>query len=498
MLNLSLSQLRARRQMPARKTLKHFGRRMIGASAAAGVFLVGSQIAMAQDPDPVAELTRGLNSAWVLMCAFLVFFMQAGFALVEAGLTRAKNASNIMMKNLMDFVMGSIAYWAVGYGLMFGTMTNGFVGTDGFVLGVGGGDVAGLPQLAFWLFQLVFAGTAATIVSGAMAERTKFSAYLIYSVIISLLIYPILGHWIWGTGWLWTLGNTTGLVPEGGFRDFAGSTVVHSVGGWASLMGALALGPRIGRFNKDGSPNAIPGHSVTLFGLGVFILWLGWFGFNPGSQLAITGGNADVVALVAANTNIAAAAGSAAAVFYGYLTSKKANVGAAFNGVLAGLVAITASCAYVTPVDSLIIGAVGGVLVMVAGTWLEKLKIDDPVGAIPVHLVCGVWGTLAVGVFASQNGVTGLLAGGGVGQLVLQFIGVIACGAWVTVTTGVLFFAIKKTIGLRVSAEEEIQGLDAMEHGSIAYPQDVDFTPGAPSPASSIYRSGTSPATTGK
>jgi Amt family ammonium transporter len=235
-----------------------------------------------------------------------------------------------------------------------------------------------------------------------------------------------------------------------------------------------------------------------LFGLGVFILWLGWFGFNPGSQLAITGGNADVVGLVAANTNIAAAAGSAAAVIFSYITAKKANVGAAFNGVLAGLVAITAACAYVTPIDAVIIGAIGGVLVMVFGSVLERLKIDDPVGAVPVHLVCGVWGTLAVGLFASQNGVTGLFAGAGLGQFILQIIGVIACGAWVAATTGILFFLLKKTVGLRVSAEEEIQGLDAMEHGAIAYPQDVDFTPGAPSPASSIYRPGANPAATGK
>ncbi|MFC1465750.1 MAG: ammonium transporter [Candidatus Brachytrichaceae bacterium NZ_4S206] len=471
---------------------------MIGPSAAALTFLVGSRFVFAQEADPTAEVLRGVDTMWVLVAAFLVFFMQAGFALVEAGLTRAKNASNIMMKNVMDFVMGSLGYWAIGYGLMFGAVSSGLFGTSNFFLGATGDDIGNVPMLAFWLFQLVFAGTAATIVSGAMAERTKFSGYLIYSIVISALIYPIFGHWVWGTGWLWTLGDSTGLVPGGGFRDFAGSTVVHSVGGWAALMGTLALGPRLGRFNRDGSPNAIPGHSVTLFGLGVFILWLGWFGFNPGSQLAIAGGNADAVALVAANTNLAAAAGAAAAVLYGFFTSKKANVGGAFNGVLGGLVAITAPCAFVTPLDSVIIGAVGGVLVMVFGKVLEALKIDDPVGAIPVHLVSGAWGTLAVGLFASLNGVTGLFHGGGLGQLIIQLIGVIACGVWTAATTGLLFFAIKKTIGLRVSAEEEIQGLDAMEHGTIAYPQDVDFTPGAPSPAASIYRPGASPVTTGK
>jgi Amt family ammonium transporter len=482
---------------PTRNRLKRVGARMVGSTTALGIFLVGSQLVMAQEADPVAELVRGVNTTWVLLCAFLVFFMQAGFALVEAGLTRAKNATNIMMKNLMDFVMGSIAYWVIGFGLMYGTMTNGFIGLDSFMISVGGPDVVGIPQMAFWIFQLVFAGTAATIVSGAMAERTKFSAYLIYSVVISAFIYPIVGHWVWGTGWLWTLGSTTGLVPEGGFRDFAGSTVVHSVGGWAALMGTLVLGPRIGRFNRDGSPNAIPGHSVTFFALGVFILWLGWFGFNPGSQLAITGGNADVVALVAVNTNIAAAAGAAAAVIFTYIRTKKANVGAALNGVLAGLVAVTAPCAYITPIDAIIIGAVGGVIALVLGEVLEKMKIDDPVGAVPVHLMCGVWGTLAVGLFASQNGVTGLTAGGGLGQFLIQLIGVLAVGGWTAVTTGVLFVALKKTVGLRVSAEEEIQGLDSMEHGAIAYPMDVDFTPGAPSPAASIYRT-SGPTATGK
>jgi len=482
---------------PTARRIKYFGLRLIGPAAAALTFLVGSRFALAQEADPAADAVRGLDTAWVLVAAFLVFFMQAGFALLEAGLTRAKNASNIMMKNVMDFVVGSLGYWAIGYGLMFGNVTNGFFGTSNFFLGVTSDSVGNVPLLAFWLFQLVFAGTAATIVSGAMAERTKFIGYLIYSIVISAFIYPIFGHWVWGTGWLWTLGDTTGLVPEGGFRDFAGSTVVHSVGGWAALMGTLALGPRIGRFNSDGTPNAIPGHSVTLFGLGVFILWLGWFGFNPGSQLAIVGSNADAVALVAANTNLAAAAGAAAAVIYGYITGKKANVGAAFNGVLGGLVAITAPCAFVTPLDSVIIGAVGGVLVMVFGKVLEALKIDDPVGAIPVHLVAGAWGTLAVGIFSSLNGVTGLLHGNP-GQLIIQLIGVVACGIWTAATAGLLFFILKKTIGLRVSPEEEIQGLDAMEHGMIAYPQDVDFTPGAPSPASSIYRPGVAPAAGGR
>ena len=471
-------------------TLRRVGLRFVGPAAALGINLIVVSVVRAQEVDPVAELTRSLNSTWVLLCAFLVFFMQAGFALVEAGLTRAKNATNIMMKNLMDFVLGTIAYWAIGYALMYGTVTNGFFGGVGFFVGATGDDVAGLPRLAFWLFQLVFAGTTVTIVSGAMAERTKFISYILYSIIISAVIYPLVGHWIWGGGWLWTIGESTGLLAGGGFRDFAGSTVVHSVGGWAALMGALALGPRLGRFNADGSPNAIPGHSVTLFGLGVFILWLGWFGFNPGSQLAIVGANADAVALVAVNTTIAAAAGSVTALLYSWSKTKKPNVGAAFNGVLGGLVGITAGCAYVTPLDSLIIGAVAGPLVMLAGQALDKLKIDDPVGAVPVHLVCGVWGTLAVGLFGSLNGVTGVFAGGGFSQLIIQVIGVAAVGIWTVITVGILFFVIKKTVGLRVSAEEEIEGLDAMEHGTIAYPQDVNFAPGAPSPRITPVRAG--------
>ncbi|HCB01841.1 MAG TPA: ammonium transporter, partial [Anaerolineae bacterium] len=260
--------------------------------------------AYAQDTGPIDELTRGLNTFWMLLTAFLVFWMQAGFALVEAGLTRAKNTTNILFKNLIDFVFATLAFWAFGYAFMYGSSAGGWIGTSGYFVDASLDDVVGVPVLAFWFFQLVFAGTAATIVSGAMAERTKFSAYLIYSFFITAIIYPIAGHWVWGGGWLWTL-------PFGdGFRDFAGSTVVHSVGGWLALIGAIVLGPRLGRFTKDGKAVAIPGHSITLVTLGVFILWLGWFGFNPGSQLAIHGGNADAVALVAVNTALAAAAGA--------------------------------------------------------------------------------------------------------------------------------------------------------------------------------------------
>jgi Amt family ammonium transporter len=409
--------------------------------------------------------------------------MQAGFALVEAGYTRTKNTVNIMMKNLMDFVIATFAYWAIGYGLMFGTVGNGFFGTDNFFVSIGGADVVGLPHLAFWLFQLVFAGTASTIVSGAMAERTKFSAYLIYSLVISLLIYPIAGHWTWGSGWLWTLGDSSGLLAGGGFRDFAGSSVVHSVGGWAALIGAWLVGPRTGRFTADGKPVAMPGHSVALAFLGTLILWFGWFGFNGGSQLAIAGANADAVGLVVTNTTIGAAAGALAALLTEWGRTGKTNIGAALNGALAGLVAITAGCAYVTPGSAFIIGAVAGPLVIYGAILLEKLKIDDPVGAVPVHLVNGVWGTLAVGLFASQNGLTGLFAGGGAAQLILQLIGIAAYAIWTAGLAFVMFFAIKKINGLRVRKEEEALGLDVHEHGSEAYPLDPDGISATVSPS---------------
>jgi Amt family ammonium transporter len=421
--------------------------------------------AFAQDPDPIAELTRGLNTLWILITAFLVFWMQAGFALVEAGLTRAKNTTNILFKNLIDFVFATGAFWAFGYAFMYGSTAAGWIGTSGFFIS-GGEDVVGVPVLAFWFFQLVFAGTAATIVSGSMAERTKFSAYLIYSFFITAIIYPIAGHWVWGAGWLWTL-------PFGaGFRDFAGSTVVHSVGGWLALVGAIVLGPRIGRFTAAGKAVAIPGHSITLATLGVFILWLGWFGFNPGSQLAIQGGNADAVALVAANTNIAAAAGALAAMIISWLfVTKKPDLGTTLNGVLGGLVAITAPCAYVTPLNSIFIGAIGGAIVVYGALLLEKLKIDDPVSAVPVHLFNGIWGTLAIGIFGTEG--IGSLITGDTGQIIAQLIGVLAYGVWCVATGLILFYAIKAINGLRVSAEEEISGLDILEHGTEAYPGDA-------------------------
>jgi len=445
----------------------------------------GSAFAQTEGPD-VAELKVAMDTMWLLVAAFLVFFMQAGFALVEAGFTRSKNTVNILMKNLMDFAIASMVFWAVGWGLAYGTSAGGFMGTDQFFLG----DVreaGSIPPMASWLFQVVFAGTAATIVSGAMAERTKFNAYLVYSFFISLVIYPIVVHWVWsGSGWLNTYsGNTT---DSWGFTDFAGSTVVHSVGGWAALIGAIILGPRIGKFGPDGKARTIPGHNMTFGALGVFILWLGWFGFNPGSQLAIGSQNdADAVALVAVTTNLAAAAGALGAMFTTWLRKGKPDLGMTLNGVLAGLVAITAGCAYVGPGAAIIIGLVSGPLCVLAVDWLDALKIDDPVGAVPVHLVNGVWGTLAVGLFATipgNTGTVGLFAGGGPALLIAQLVGVLAVGFWTVITCGVMFLAIKATVGLRVSVQEEQEGLDIGEHGATAYPDllPAPETPVAPAP----------------
>lgn len=431
---------------------------ILGGAGALALTIGGT--AFAQEAEPtVAELARGIDTVWVLVAAFLVFFMQAGFALLEAGFTRSKNAINIMMKNVIDFIIGTIGFWAIGYGLMFGEGTP-FFGLNSFFVNGSEGDVGTIPVMAFWMFQLVFAATAATIVSGAMAERTKFSSYLAYSVILTTLIYPIFGHWVWGGGWL----------SELGFTDFAGSTVVHSVGGWAALIGAWMLGPRIGRYGPNGESTPIPGHSAALGTLGVFILWLGWFGFNPGSQIAAVGSSADAIALIAANTNIAAAAGGVSAMIVHWLVRGKPDLGSTLNGVLGGLVAITAPCAFVSPLAALIIGLVAGPLIVFSTIWLEKLKIDDPVGAVPAHLVNGVWGTLAVGLFAVEGG---LFAGGGGALLLAQLIGVVACAVWTAGTSFIMFAGIRAVTGLRVSREEEESGLDSYEHGASAYPDIV-------------------------
>jgi Amt family ammonium transporter len=409
---------------------------------------------------------------WTLVAAALVFFMQAGFAMVEAGFTRAKNAINIMMKNLMDFSMGSLAFWAVGFGLMFGVSKTGWFGTSGFFLSdfTPGGD----PWvLAFWMFQVVFAATAATIVSGAMAERTKFSGYLVYSIIVSALIYPIFGSWAWGS-----LYKGSGWLENLGFIDFAGSTVVHSVGGWAALAGAIVLGPRLGKYTKDGKIKPILGHNMPLAALGVFILWLGWFGFNPGST---TAANKDI-AMIFVNTNLAAAAGAILALFMSWIKFGKPEIGMSLNGALAGLVAITSPCATVTPMSAVMIGAIAGIIVVFSVLFFDKIRVDDPVGAISVHGVCGAWGTLAAGIF-NIGGTTMKIIG-------VQLLGISACFLWVFPTAFVMFKLIDRTIGLRVSPEEELEGLDFTEHGGNAYPDfDISHSGGMGSVAPAFAKS---------
>jgi Amt family ammonium transporter len=389
---------------------------------------------------------------WTLVAAMFVFFMQAGFAMVEAGFTRAKNAVNIMMKNLMDFSMGSIVFFAVGFGLMFGASKTGFFGTTGFFLS--DFKVGGDPWiLAFWMFQAVFAATAATIVSGAMAERTKFVGYLLYSVFITGLIYPVFGSWAWGS-----LLNGGGWLEGLGFIDFAGSTVVHSVGGWAALAGAMVLGPRLGKYTRDGRVKPILGHNIPLAAIGVFILWLGWFGFNPGSTTAAS----KDIAMIFVNTNLAAAAGAIMAMLVSWMKFGKPEVGMSLNGALAGLVGITAGCANVTPTSAIFIGAIAGIIVVFSVLFFDKIRIDDPVGAISVHGVCGAWGTLAAGIFNIGGTTFGILG--------VQLVGIFACFAWTFPVAYLLFKLIDITIGLRVSKEEELEGLDSTEHGGNAYP----------------------------
>ncbi|MFZ3129585.1 MAG: ammonium transporter [Desulfosporosinus sp.] len=407
--------------------------------------------------EPTAQSNAvAIDTVWVLVTGFLVFFMQAGFAMVETGFTRAKNAGNIIMKNLMDFAAGSLIYWAVGFAIMFGVDKAGLFGTTGFGA-TGTFEHLGLsiPIWAFLLFQTVFAATAATIVSGAMAERTKFASYIIYSIVVSALIYPVVGHWIWGGGWL----------AERGMIDFAGSTVVHSVGGWAALIGALLLGPRIGKYDANGKSNPIPGHNITLGALGVFILWFGWFGFNPGSTLS---GTTPDIGKIAVNTNLAAAAGATVTMLVTWLKYKKPDVSLTLNGALAGLVAITAGCNATNAVGSVIIGAGAGILVVLSVMFIDNvLKIDDPVGAISVHGVCGAYGTAMVGFLAVDGG---LFYSGGTSLLITQLIGIVSVFVWTAVTALILFGILKATIGLRVSKEEEEIGLDIGEHGMEAYP----------------------------
>ncbi len=392
-----------------------------------------------------------VDTIWVLLGAILVFFMQAGFAMVETGFTRAKNAGNIIMKNLMDFALGTIVFWVLGFGLMFAGDGKFIGGLDIFVQG---DYSASYPTYAFLIFQTVFCATAATIVSGAMAERTKFISYCIYSVIISAFVYPISGHWIWGGGWLSQLG----------FHDFAGSTAVHMVGGVAALIGAKILGPRIGKYKEDGTPNAIPGHSLTLGALGVFILWFCWFGFNGCSTVSATGDDTLVsMSSIFVTTNLATAVATTSTMIITWIRYKKPDVSMTLNGSLAGLVAITAGCDVVSPVGAFFIGLIASFVVVFGIEFIDKkLKIDDPVGAIGVHGCCGATGTLLTGLFATDGG---LFYGGGIKLFSIQLLGVIVVIAWVTITMTIVFTIIKNTIGLRVSKEEEISGLDITEHG---------------------------------
>jgi len=403
------------------------------------------------------EYAFSLNTVWVLLASSLVFFMQAGFALVEAGFTRTKNTTNILFKNLVDYVIGTIAFWAIGFGIMFGSKNGLWGGIDLFSQNTYRTD---MPDLAFLIFQTVFAATAATIVSGAMAERTKFNAYIIYSAVISLVIYPVSGHWAWGGGWLSQMATP--------FHDFAGSSVVHMVGGSVALVGATILGPRLGKYDKNGKAKAIPGHSMTLATLGVFVLWIGWFGFNPGSQLAAAGmANAKAIALIFVTTNIAAAGGALSTMTYVWLKYKKPTLSMTLNGTLAGLVAVTAGCDAVSPGGALIIGIMAGLLVVFSVEFFDKVvKIDDPVGAISVHGVCGLFGTLMVGFFSTSQGIFYGFSGA---LLKSQLIGVASIAGWAIASAIVLFSALKIFNGLRVEKRIEEEGLDVYEHGESCY-----------------------------
>ena len=397
-------------------------------------------------PANVDELRVVLDSIFLLFCSVLVIFMNAGFGMLEAGFCRQKNAVNILAKNLIVFAIATLAYWAVGYALMYGE-GNPFIGLSGFFFNADsaayGNDPypAGVPEAISFLFQVAFAATAATIVSGAVAERVKFGAFLIFSTLLVAFSYAITGHWVWDGGWL----------SEMGFSDFAGSTVVHSVGGWAALVGAAILGPRLGKY-QNGRISAIPGHNMGFATLGCLILWIGWFGFNPGSELAATAN----VPYIAVTTNLAAAAGGVTATFTSWIKDGKPDLSMVINGILAGLVGITAGCADVSYLSAVIIGAIAGIIVVFSVAFFDSIKIDDPVGATSVHLVCGIWGTLAVGIF-------------GTGNIVTQIIGIAAIGAFTVIFSAIVWTLLKVTIGIRVHEEEERRGLDISEHGMEAY-----------------------------
>jgi len=425
----------------------------------------------------ISDLKVTADTVWVLVAGFLVFFMHLGFAMVESGLCRAKNTVNILAKNFIVVAITALAFWIVGWGLMFGD-GNGFIGYKGLFFLSGPDNSpqtgeaysgvysaiswAGVPLWAKFFFQMVFVAVGATIVSGVVAERIKFVSFVIFAFIISGIIYPITGHWVWGGGWLAQLG----------MWDFAGSTVVHSVGGWAALAGVILLGPRIGKYKKDGGVNPIPGHNMIAATIGTFILWFGWFGFNPGSVMAASWGD---ISRIAVTTNSAAAAATVSATILSWVVLKKPDLTMILNGCLSGLVAITAPCAFVSVGSSVIIGLIAGVLAVFGILFFDKVRIDDPVGALTVHLLNGIWGTLAVGLFAQDAimpGTTGdgLLFGGGVKLVWAQFVGIVAVGAFTFVLSFIAWFVIKSLIGLRVSPEEEIEGLDIGEHGISAYP----------------------------
>ena len=434
-----------------------FSLRKHASGLAAFVTAMAPAIALAADG---TEHFSSADTIWVLLGASLVFFMQPGFAMVESGLTRAKNAGNIAMKNFSDLCLGSIFFWVIGFGLMFGDDIGGFIGTpDLFFQHWDVAEDVGYPALAYLIFQTVFCATSSTIVSGAMAERTKFAAYLIYSVALCILVYPVTGHWAWGGGWL----------SELGFHDFAGSTVVHMVGGVAALVGAYLVGARIGKYNKDGSSNGIPGHNLTLAGLGVFILWFGWFGFNGASTVCATGDDVlTSIGSILVNTNMAPAAAAMTAMFITWARYGKPDVSMTMNGALAGLVGITAGCDLVSVAGSFAIGVISGVIVVFAVEFIDqKLHIDDPVGAVSVHGICGAVGTILTGVFAVEDG---LLYTGSGDFLITQIIGVVSVAAYTAVAMFIIFSVVKATVGLRVDKADEIAGLDASEHGlSSAY-----------------------------
>ena len=418
--------------------------------------------------DKTADVAVSLDTVWMLLAAMLVFFMQPGFALCEAGFTRSKNTANILFKNFVDFMAGSLFFWFLGFGFMFGSEGAGFIGMPNFGdLSFYSGD---LPVEGFLIFETVFCATAATIVSGAMAERTKFSMYCIYSIIISLIIYPVEGHWTWGGGWLCNDAADSFMMTTVGatFHDFAGSAIVHSVGGVLAFIGAIFLGPRLGKYSKDGKSRAIPGHNLMAAALGVFILWFGWFGFNPGSQLAASGEvNRIAISHVFLTTNLAAAAGGAATMIVTWLKYGKPSLSLTLNGVLAGLVGITAGCDLVSPVGAVVIGIVCGVVLVFSIEFIDtKLHIDDPVGASSVHGVCGIIGTLMTGLLAVDSGV---FYGHGFSFFGAQCLGILAIDAWAAITGIILFYSIKKIGGLRVDKRIEEEGLDIYEHGERCY-----------------------------